>query len=271
MNDGWLKIGFRILSLPNQKSEEDYFYPLDGPRVEIEVLKDQQIKDFVATEASTNVFAVPRSSVYICPPIKPIKDVKKMVCPHSICMTTKDGCLQIERDARLEPYKSTIWLLYAKKNGSFTKAVCVDALEELDFRLCELSVQRKPNENHSIAFYFRATDKDHARSPQDFILLFCIFMDPLTGKLEYLGSTEAGAYSRLQSVWFRDICTLDERLKDVECSFFIAHPDDRITQICDFQKSTKEVCPRFQRIGTSGECSVEWLDLRKCDHCEAID
>ena len=122
----------------------------------------------------------------------------------------------------------------------------MDALEELDFRLSELSVQRKPNESQKIAFYVRSTDNDQeAISSRDRILLFCVFMDPRLRKMEYLGSIEAGRDEGLYSVCFRNICALDERMRHIECSFFCVHPGDRITQIRIFQKTVEEVrlCP----------------------------
>ena len=118
----------------------------------------------------------------------------------------------------------------------------IEAFEELDFRLCELSVEESVYKTHTIVFYTPLDDWRCTRRPQDWILLFCIFMDPRTKKMTYLGSVEVVEDSSLHSVCFGDICSLDEGMRDIECSFFCMHPEDRITRIRKFQKTIKEVC-----------------------------
>ena len=150
--------------------------------------------------------------------------------------------LQIQEEARLDSSRSTVWLLNAKRDGSFSKAVCVDALEELDFRLWDLSVDEKKSAKRSVTFYLQPTDKLlDANRPQDSVLLFCIFMDPRKKKMKYLGSITVATDSSLHSVCFDVICSLDNRMRDIDCSFFVVHPDDRIAQIRRLQKTVNEV------------------------------
>ena len=145
----------------------------------------------------------------------------------------------------MDASQSAVWLLGAKKNGSFSKAVRVDALEELDFRLCEFSVKKGPSEHRTVAFYLPSTNMNRAsrgpRGPRGPVLLFCVFMDHQKRKLEYLGSIEANEDSKLHSICFDHICELVEGAKRVECSFFCVHPDERMTPIRMFQKTVKEV------------------------------
>ena len=122
----------------------------------------------------------------------------------------------------------------------------MDALEELDFRLLELSVDGKESAERTVTFYFRPTGKLlDANRPQDSVLLFCIFMDPRKKKMKYLGSVVVDEDAGLYSVCFGDICSLDERMTHTECCFFCVDPEDRISQIRIFQKTLKQVrlCP----------------------------
>ena len=150
--------------------------------------------------------------------------------------------LQIQKEAQFDPSQTSVWLLHTKRDGSFSKALCVDALEDPDFRLCELSSNEEKSEKRTVTFYFRATNEiQDAKRPQDLILLFCIFMDPRKRKMKYIGSITVVEDFSLHSLCFGDICALSEGLRHIECSFFCVHPGDRITQIRIFQKTIKEV------------------------------
>ena len=270
MLDGWLKLGLRLSHVKSDEYAQDEYYP-NVPQVKIRVLKDHHIRKDVASTASTDVFGIPTSYVFLCPPNRSLKSVKKMVCSHRL-ITDADGHvdLQIQKDAQLDSSQSTLWIRSSKRNGSLLKAVCMDALEELDFRLWELSAKMEQSPGHTItfylrsinkdvaakrpqgsiplwhtiAFYFRSTEKDvTAKRPQDPFLLFCIFMDTRKRKLKYLGSVEVAKNATLHSVFLGPVRALDERING-SCSFFAVHPENSITRISPSHQTTiKQVRP----------------------------
>ena len=159
------------------------------------------------------------------------KGCENMVCSHRRTTNAEGHVdLQIQKNAQLDSYQSTLWLRSSSRNGSFLKAVCVDALEELDFRLWELSAKMEQSPGHMITFYLRSMEKDvAARRPQDPILLFCAIMDPQKRKMKYLGSVEAAKNATLQSVFSGPVGALKDRI-NAECSFIYVHPENCISR-----------------------------------------
>ena len=148
----------------------------------------------------------------------------------------------MQKDAQLDPARSTIWLLCERRNGAFSKAVCIDALEKFDFRLCELSLEGNPK-NRSIALYCRPGNaKESPKRRQIPVLLFCMYLNPREGSLEYIGSILANGDSDLHSICYVDILGLCKRLVYAECSFFTIHPEKHITKISTFRNTVKTVC-----------------------------
>ena len=159
----------------------------------------------------------------------------------------------MHRDAQLDPSQSTIWLLCTKRDGVFSKAVCLDTLERFDFRLCELNMQENPNSAPPIAVYYRHNRSGEIpRRPQSPILLFCVFLNPRERKLEFLGSILADGESKLYAICFGNICGLRRELEDAECSFFRVDSEEDVIQISSFQKTVKAV--RFITASVVRKC-----------------
>ena len=78
VQDGWLKLGLRILLFGKIIPRCEPVPSMSG--VEIEVLDDDHISEYVRTKRSVDIFASQRRCSYLCPPDKPLKDVKEMVC-----------------------------------------------------------------------------------------------------------------------------------------------------------------------------------------------
>ena len=149
--------------------------------------------------------------------------------------------LQIQRVTNWDPSQSTVWLLCAKRDGIFFKALCVDALvEDFDFRYCELSKLQALEMYNRVAFYVQYGGQP-ARRSRDSVLLFCMLLDPQVGQLEYLGSILTLADSNLYSVCFIDLADLCSRLQNMECSFFVVKSETCTVQIRSFQRTVKEV------------------------------
>ena len=138
---------------------------------------------------------------------------------------------------------ATLWLCLQKREGTFSKAIPISALEDLDFRLCELCEYRNPRDHHPIVtFYLRSTRCDLLSNPsRGTVLLFCVVMDPSENTVEFLGSVLAEGDSKLHSVCFVDLCCLDQRLEQWNCSFFLVKATDHVTPIDAFQKTVAEV------------------------------
>ena len=118
----------------------------------------------------------------------------------------------------------------------------MDALEPFDFHLYDLSTHGNANHDRSITLYFRPNEKEETpESAQTPILLFCVLLNPRSGKLEFLGSMVAESDSDLHSICFGNICKLHRELKDSECSFFRMLSAERVQQIFAFQKTLKAV------------------------------
>ena len=89
VQDGWLKLGLRV-SLPTKPHSKNELVP-SRSRVEIEVLEETHIREHVETKASTDVFAIPRRCLYVCPPNKPLNDVKNMVRSNPFAAESKQS------------------------------------------------------------------------------------------------------------------------------------------------------------------------------------
>ena len=77
VQDDWLKFGLRISLLEKPHPENEPV--LSMSRVELEVLDDDRISEYVRTKRSVDIFAIQRKCSYLCPPDKPLNDVKEMV------------------------------------------------------------------------------------------------------------------------------------------------------------------------------------------------
>ena len=117
----------------------------------------------------------------------------------------------------------------------------MDALAELDLRLCELCEQ-KEEDAWTVSFYLHSneTAPPSRRLPSS-VLLFCMLFDPQAGKLEYLGSILTGKSVAICAICFIRIHGLCEKLRDMECSFFVMKSENGATRIRRFQKSVSEV------------------------------
>ena len=155
--------------------------------------------------------------------------------------------MQILSDSGVDLFSTTLWLCLQKRNGELSTAIPVSALEDLDFRLCELGTYKSPRDHHPVVtFYLRPAKCDLLSNPSGgTVLLFCAAIDPAENKVEYLGSVLADGESKLHSVCFVELCRLVRRLEQWKCSFFLVNSTDRATPIDDFQKTVAEVSTPF--------------------------
>ena len=247
--DGWLKFGIRLSFIGSTSGLADTFHQLET-RVVIVSIADSHIQNHVRNFGSVHLFDVSGSQLNLFPPHESLKTVKRKV--HLSNRDPDHGeMVQIQKQLRWDPRQTTFWLLCGKKNGVFSRAVLLDTLEELDFRLCELSEQRDIDNCRVVTLYKHTSEEDQLVrcSPPSMVLLFCMFLNPREHRVEYCGSIVADANTKLHSICFDDLYRLCDKLQDMECAFFIVDVENHAKQIRAFQKTAREVlCVRVAEI-----------------------
>ena len=153
-----------------------------------------------------------------------------------------------------------MWFHCSHERDSFRKAVCVDDLEEFDFRLCELCHQDHAADDSTITLYLQSGSGDlPSRDCHASVLLFFLLLDPQLNKLEYLGSASADENDRLFSFCIIHVRELCERMADRDCSFFVMDSETAPREILPFNPTVAEVNPRLSRT------SIWQMDMSSLD------
>ena len=68
-----------------------------------------------------------------------------------------------------------------------------------------------------------------------------MLLDPIEQNVEYLGSVFAQRNTKLHVLCFTDLCGLDRKLENMECTFFIWGETEQLMPIRTYQQTVEKV------------------------------
>ena len=264
LRNGWLAFGLRLLLPETATGIVSRAPSFEAPKVSVEVLTDRHIRRHRKTNPF-DLLGVPKSKMYIMSVHKPLEDLREKVrLSHTSGKRERLRLLQIMTDSGSDAARATTWLLPGERDPLFSTAASLDALADLDLRLGEMCGDSEPNDHPVITVFFR---EDYGRIPgwhrDDSVLLFGVLLVPAKRKVRYLGSVLANAETKLHTVCFAGLCSLDQKLESAECAFFLVRSDRRLSPIRAFQQTVNTVRDRCLLFGFLDSLAAERPDSRQ--------